>query len=52
MATVSFTRKMKLNEKESKELLKVIDSSEKVDYKVKTSPAKKATKKTLDKVFG
>ncbi|MBR2550252.1 MAG: hypothetical protein IKE92_09605 [Clostridiales bacterium] len=52
MATVSFTRNMKLNKKESEKLLDIIESNRKVKIKVTTPPAKEASKKTLDQVFG
>lgn len=52
MATISFTRNMKLNKKESENLMDIIESDRKVKIKVTTPPAQDASKKTLDKVFG
>jgi hypothetical protein len=52
MATISFTKSMKLNKKESEKLLDIIESNRKVNIKLTTPPAKEASKKTLDKVFG
>ncbi len=52
MATISFTRNMKLNKEESERLLDYIESKRKSSFKVTTPPAKEASKKTLDKVFG
>lgn len=51
MATISFTRNMELNKKESKALLKMLDSDSSVKHKVKTPPAERATKESLDKLF-
>lgn len=52
MATVSFTRNMKLNKEESEKLLDIIKSNKKNSFKITTPPAKEASKKTLSKVFG
>lgn len=52
MTTISFTRYMKLNKKESEKLLDIIESNREVKVKVTTPPAKEASKKTLDKIFG
>lgn len=52
MTTVSFTRNMKLNKKESEKLLDIIKSNHKNNFKVTTPPAKETSKKTLSKVFG
>ncbi|MBR2555569.1 MAG: hypothetical protein IKE94_11970 [Aeriscardovia sp.] len=52
MATVSFTKNMKLNKEESERLLNIIESKHKDRFRVTTPPAKEASKKTLDKVFG
>ena len=51
-ATISFTKSMKLNKKESEKLLDFIDSNHKVKIKITTPPAEEASKSTLDKVFG
>lgn len=52
MATVSFTRNMKLNKEESERLLDIIKSDRKNNFKVTTPPAKEASEKTLNNVFG
>ncbi len=52
MATVSFTRNMKLNKEESDRLLDIIKTERKNVFKVTTPPAKEASQKTLSKVFG
>lgn len=52
MATVSFTRNMKLNKEESERLLDIIKSDRKNNFKVTTPPTKEASRKTLSKVFG
>jgi len=52
MATVSFTRSMKLNKRESEKLLDFLEEPAKVDYKLTTPPAEEATKEDLDKLFG
>ncbi|PWJ70772.1 hypothetical protein B0O40_0621 [Ruminococcaceae bacterium R-25] len=52
MTTISFTRYMKLNKKESEKLLDIIESNCEVKVKVTTPPVKEASKQTLDKVFG
>ena len=52
MATVSFTRSMKLNKEDSEKLLDIINSEHKSIFKVTTPPAKEASQKTLSKVFG
>ena len=52
MATVSFTRNMKLNKRESEKLLEFLEEPAKVDYKVTTPPATEATKADLDRLFG
>lgn len=52
VTTISFTRYMKLNKKESEKLLDIIESNREVKVKVTTPPAKEASKKTLDKIFG
>ncbi len=51
MATISFTKQMKFNEKETKELFDFLESENKSNYKVKTPAAKKASKEILEKVF-
>ena len=52
MATVSFTKNMKLNKDESEKLLEIIKANKENNFKVTTPPAKRASKKTLSKVFG
>lgn len=52
MATVSFTRNMKLNSEESENLLDIIKANKENNFKITTPPAKETSKKTLSKVFG
>lgn len=51
MTTISFTKQMNFNEKETKELFNFLESENKSNYKVKTPTAKKASKEILEKVF-
>ena len=51
MATISFTKQMKFNEKETKALFDFLESENKSNYKVKTPAAEKASKEMLEKVF-
>lgn len=51
MATVSFSKEMKFNEKETKALFNFISSKNNCSYKVNTPPAKKASKEDLKKIF-
>ena len=51
MTTISFTKQMNFNEKETKELFDFLESENKSNYKVKTPTAKKASKEILEKVL-
>ena len=50
MATVSFTKEMKFNKKETDNLYSFLNSSES-NYKVKTPAAKQASNEALKRVF-
>ncbi|MBO6193250.1 MAG: hypothetical protein J6O00_03615 [Clostridiales bacterium] len=52
MATVSFTREMRLNEEETERLFKILESEPKTTRRITTPPAKEASKELLDKIFG
>ena len=51
LATVSFTKEMKFNKKETDSLYSFLQSSGKSSYKVKTPAAKEAPDEELKKVF-
>ena len=51
MATVSFTKEMKLNKKETDNLYSFLNSSSESNYKVKTPAAKQASNESLKRVF-
>ena len=51
MATISFTKEMRLNEKESEYLMDYILKDTECNYEVKTPPLKTASEETLKKVF-
>ena len=50
MATVSFTKEMRLNEKETKSLLAFLSKDSKCDFKVATPEPKNASDKTIEKM--
>ena len=52
MATVSFTRSMKLNKKDSETLLKLLETDTKVCHKVTPPPVEEASEEDLNRVFG
>ncbi len=52
MATVSFTKEMKLNKKETENLFKILESKSKPSYKVNAPISREASAKDLDKLFG
>ncbi len=51
MATVSFSKQMNFNKKETDALFEYLESESKSNYKVKTPAAKKAPKDMLKKLF-
>lgn len=51
MATVSFTKEMRLNKQETEELFDILESETKASRKITTPPAKEASKELLDKIF-
>ena len=51
MATVSFTKEMKFNKKETDNLYSFLNSSGESNYKVKTPAAKQASNESLKRVF-
>ena len=51
MATISFTKEMKFNKKETDNLYNFLNSSSESNYKVKTPTAKQASNESLKRVF-
>lgn len=51
MATISFTKDMKLNDDETKTLFKILNSKSENSYKVKTPAASDVPNEVLDKMF-
>lgn len=48
MATVSFTKEMRLSEKETKTLLNFLSQENKNEFKITTPEPKKASDKTIE----
>ena len=51
MATISFTKNMKLNDDETKTLFKILNSKSKNSYKVKNPAATAVPNEVLNKMF-
>ena len=51
MATISFTKDMKLNDDEIKTLFKILNNKNENSYKVKTPAALDVPNEVLDKMF-
>lgn len=51
MATVSFTKEMKLDQKETNKLFEILESESKNNYKITTPAAPKASKKELEAII-
>lgn len=52
MATVSFTKEMKLNKKETERLVKILETEQKDTYVVKTPAPKETSIEDIKKAYG